>query len=116
MTLAPVEVPAKMPSSRASRIAMATASSVETLVDVIGNAVPPERHHKTRADAIDLVRARPATGQNRRFLGSTATILIRSLWRRKRLPGSPHGRRGAHALDKAIDPPAGLAQISSAIL
>ena len=36
-------------------------------LDPIGDAVLPERHDEARADAVDLVRARPAARQHRGF-------------------------------------------------
>ncbi len=67
MTLAPVDVPAKRPSSRARRNAMARASSVETCSMPSATSVAPEGHDEASADAIDLVGARRPPGQDGRF-------------------------------------------------
>ena len=56
-TFAPVDVPAKTPSSCASRFVISTACSVETCSMPFGDVIAPEWDHESRADAIDLVSA-----------------------------------------------------------
>lgn len=69
MTLVPVEVPAKRPSSRARRLTMAVACSVETCS--MRSAIPycHSGTTKTGSDAIDLMSAWLATGEHWGFRG-----------------------------------------------
>ena len=91
MTLAPVDVPANSPSSRARRSAIALASSVETGSIRSATSRRPERNDEAGADPVDLVGARRPPDRTGDSAGSTATTLIRSV-AAQRLGGARAGR------------------------
>ena len=86
-------------------MAMATASSVETSSIWSAMLGLPERDNETRSDAIDLVRAGRAAGENGGFGGLYGDDSDLSVVSAQGFPGASKRGRGAHALDKAIDWP-----------
>ena len=78
ITLHPVDVPAKSPSSRARRKAIAYGIFRRHALDPVADVIPPERYHKSRPDAVNLVRPRRASrkhGRLRRFDGNHCDFL-----------------------------------------
>ena len=79
-------VPARRPSSRASRRAGAVASSVETRSISPAIASVPQRDHEARPDSVDAVRPGGPAREHGGFRGLTATMRCPREWSRSRSP------------------------------